>query len=123
MKCMKCQKHKSRYPRNATVAKHSPPEAPKKEIRTTQMHRELQQKNSLKRSVGKLQWGLNQFYLPETLPFVQMQLQITNICSVCIGILYPVSQNCLMKQNKGLCGILKPKHNYKQDHNEPSHRL
>ena len=41
---------------------------------------ELQYRNTLERSVGKLLgWGsLNQFYSRETLPLILMQLQITN---------------------------------------------
>ena len=48
-------------------------------------------------------------------PLIMMHLQLTNICSVCIGILYLISKaspwntyNTLLKQSKRLSCDLKP---------------
>ena len=60
-------------------------------------HRRTNKKNcnrgtALKRSVenhirvGGSRTVLNQFYSRETSPLILIQLQITNVCSVCIGV-------------------------------------
>ena len=83
--------------------------------------KKLLQKNHFgkKTTMGRLGGCLIQFYSRETSPLILMQLQITKICSVCIGILYlncetsqlnTYNHKLWMKQSKKLNGDLKPEH-------------
>ena len=103
----KLQIYKCIYLGNATISKHSFTESQKEgKMRNKKWqnkrhiwnHRrlnseELQQSNCLRTASRKTTWGgLNLFYSRETSPSILMQLQITNIYSVRIGVLYLISE-------------------------------
>ena len=88
--------YKWRCPGNASIMKHSLPEAPKKEERNTKLTKqtrnnkprstikeEVQQRSHLRTVSTKTAGSLNQFYSRETSPLILIQLQTINICLVC----------------------------------------
>ena len=73
--------------------------------------------------------GFKQFNSCETPPWILLQFQITNICSVCIGVLYRLQWNTYnkkycdkTKQRAQLRSEARTQENHEQDHDKPKHR-
>ena len=69
----------------------------------TQKQRGTALERSVENYLGWEGWGLKQFYSREASPLTLMQLQITNICSVRIGVLYFICE-------KSQCNIYNHRH-------------
>ena len=68
---------------------------------------ELQHRNRLGTVSKKTTGGFNQFYSRETSPLILMQLQITNICSVRLAVLYLIFEKSQWNKCNTNCDEIK----------------